>query len=112
MCTRYFFFQAEDGIRDLTVTGVQTCALPIFVDPSILAQATARRQVTSEFSDDLVIQLHHRKALLLHPYPQMCSRTQVCLCGPHTVAFCMKRFGEIVHVPTRWFGTESPQGVV
>src|SRR5256886_11618150 len=25
----YFFFQAEDGIRDLTVTGVQTCALPI-----------------------------------------------------------------------------------
>src|SRR2546430_11538918 len=28
----YFFFQAEDGIRDLTVTGVQTCALPIFAD--------------------------------------------------------------------------------
>src|SRR5438874_10007836 len=28
---RIFFFQAEDGIRDLYVTGVQTCALPIFV---------------------------------------------------------------------------------
>src|SRR2546430_4312000 len=28
-CGRCFFFQAEDGIRDLTVTGVQTCALPI-----------------------------------------------------------------------------------
>src|SRR5256886_12704440 len=27
--TIFFFFQAEDGIRDLTVTGVQTCALPI-----------------------------------------------------------------------------------
>src|SRR2546421_7346640 len=27
-----FFFQAEDGIRDLIVTGVQTCALPICVD--------------------------------------------------------------------------------
>src|SRR5216683_6069526 len=26
----FFFFQAEDGIRDLIVTGVQTCALPIF----------------------------------------------------------------------------------
>src|SRR2546421_1710385 len=26
-----FFFQAEDGIRDLIVTGVQTCALPIWV---------------------------------------------------------------------------------
>src|SRR2546430_2389535 len=29
MCFIFFFFQAEDGIRDLTVTGVQTCALPI-----------------------------------------------------------------------------------
>src|SRR2546430_6860572 len=28
-CSCFFFFQAEDGIRDLTVTGVQTCALPI-----------------------------------------------------------------------------------
>src|SRR5256886_5230246 len=27
----FFFFQAEDGIRDLTVTGVQTCALPILL---------------------------------------------------------------------------------
>src|SRR2546430_2981742 len=29
LCVVFFFFQAEDGIRDLTVTGVQTCALPI-----------------------------------------------------------------------------------
>src|SRR2546430_12037173 len=29
ICRSIFFFQAEDGIRDLTVTGVQTCALPI-----------------------------------------------------------------------------------
>src|SRR5204862_4520196 len=27
----FFFFQAEDGIRDLYVTGVQTCALPIWL---------------------------------------------------------------------------------
>src|SRR5207249_5874998 len=26
----FFFFQAEDGIRDRNVTGVQTCALPIY----------------------------------------------------------------------------------
>src|SRR2546427_12062279 len=32
----FFFFQAEDGIRDLTVTGVQTCALPIsFLAPKV-----------------------------------------------------------------------------
>src|SRR2546422_11715360 len=29
-CFFFFFFQAEDGIRDVAVTGVQTCALPIF----------------------------------------------------------------------------------
>src|SRR5690606_39664153 len=28
-CSVFFFFQAEDGIRDFHVTGVQTCALPI-----------------------------------------------------------------------------------
>src|SRR5216684_5081951 len=31
----FFFFQAEDGIRDVAVTGVQTCALPISLVPSI-----------------------------------------------------------------------------
>src|SRR5699024_11382745 len=30
-CLFFFFFQAEDGIRDRNVTGVQTCALPISV---------------------------------------------------------------------------------
>src|SRR5688500_19500919 len=30
LCLVVFFFQAEDGIRDYKVTGVQTCALPIF----------------------------------------------------------------------------------
>src|SRR3712207_9389395 len=28
----FFFFQAEDGIRDIGVTGVQTCALPIYCE--------------------------------------------------------------------------------
>src|SRR5256886_3471473 len=37
-----FFFQAEDGIRDLTVTGVQTCALPIW-DRACLPGRPARR---------------------------------------------------------------------
>src|SRR3989440_7869008 len=31
----FFFFQAEDGIRDLIVTGVQTCALPIQAEDGI-----------------------------------------------------------------------------
>src|SRR2546427_8008104 len=36
-----FFFQAEDGIRDLTVTGVQTCALPILQTRLPIASASA-----------------------------------------------------------------------
>src|SRR5690606_40860878 len=38
-CAFSFFFQAEDGIRDFHVTGVQTCALPI----SFTGAQTARR---------------------------------------------------------------------
>jgi len=34
----YFFFQAEDGIRDLIVTGVQTCALPIYNKETMFAK--------------------------------------------------------------------------
>src|SRR2546428_13126646 len=36
---RVFFFQAEDGIRDLIVTGVQTCALPIYMEAKEKAPA-------------------------------------------------------------------------
>src|SRR5207249_5699091 len=38
-----FFFQAEDGIRDRNVTGVQTCALPIFALGSLLGALTRMR---------------------------------------------------------------------
>src|SRR2546430_10979144 len=45
----FIFFQAEDGIRDLTVTGVQTCALPISSSPTkpwleFLAKVAAAEQ--------------------------------------------------------------------
>src|SRR5208282_6644239 len=45
----FFFFQAEDGIRDATVTGVQTCALPI----SVLTDAN---RIMREYMNDR--QLH------------------------------------------------------
>src|SRR5256884_5319714 len=34
----FFFFQAEDGIRDVAVTGVQTCALPILLPVTVVAR--------------------------------------------------------------------------
>src|SRR2546430_5019988 len=53
----FFFFQAEDGIRDLTVTGVQTCALPIssrmseVLSAIPLVQAFAREKYEEEQFD-------------------------------------------------------------
>src|SRR2546427_7413728 len=44
----FFFFQAEDGIRDLTVTGVQTCALPIY---KAVAAAAVKIEQTYTTSD-------------------------------------------------------------
>src|SRR6266576_4062509 len=50
----FFFFQAEDGIRDLYVTGVQTCALPILAavqDALGLAEAGIDAVPTDEAGD-------------------------------------------------------------
>src|SRR5204862_5275322 len=44
----FFFFQAEDGIRDLYVTGVQTCALPISI-PEVAA--VLRERIVCNFGN-------------------------------------------------------------
>src|SRR5207249_4309342 len=51
----FFFFQAEDGIRDRNVTGVQTCALPIFASRSdvILFGTASEGAVTRAISAEL-----------------------------------------------------------
>src|SRR2546430_7438871 len=49
----FFFFQAEDGIRDLTVTGVQTCALPI--SPSGTASDAGKEAEVAEADDALLL---------------------------------------------------------
>src|SRR6267143_4941812 len=60
----FFFFQAEDGIRDGTVTGVQTCALPILADGLVhagervgvpgLMRPTGSRNVLDKFANAIV----------------------------------------------------------
>ena len=59
-----FFFQAEDGIRDYDVTGVQTCALPIFSVVETDVETTARATGSSEV---VVVEL-------LSPQPTISSR--------------------------------------
>src|SRR5690606_40934855 len=43
----YFFFQAEDGIRDFHVTGVQTCALPILPAFRIATGSSSNRMTNA-----------------------------------------------------------------
>src|SRR2546422_7673661 len=63
----FFFFQAEDGIRDVAVTGVQTCALPISwhvtIAPSWFDPSTAPPQITPF---GILYALHDA---LVRPYP-------------------------------------------
>src|SRR5699024_11828233 len=49
----YFFFQAEDGIRDRNVTGVQTCALPIL---------DRYQRQSKEFKQSIALELIHGKS--------------------------------------------------
>src|SRR5690606_41160226 len=50
----FFFFQAEDGIRDFHVTGVQTCALPIWGDgDEALERVAALGEAVGELEGDL-----------------------------------------------------------
>src|SRR5207244_7616668 len=53
-----FFFQAEDGIRDDLVTGVQTCALPIFIR---ISRKVLSRRDTNECSATLSHTMQGRK---------------------------------------------------
>src|SRR5207245_8251132 len=58
--SRSFFFQAEDGIRDATVTGVQTCALPIsdFLVGRLQAVFLSREDVTGH--EERIVELYQR----------------------------------------------------
>src|SRR5690606_25897877 len=89
----YFFFQAEDGIRDFHVTGVQTCALPI-----------------SQWSERLLAHLYRH-------FPQTRAHVDFHeLSTPlSTQYFCRYQQGEIYglnHTPqrfqTRWLGPRTP----
>src|SRR5437763_13336821 len=51
----FFFFQAEDGIRDTSVTGVQTCALPIY--PKSFAAMRYTESKMTRFAQSLLSEL-------------------------------------------------------
>src|SRR5256886_5516827 len=77
----FFFFQAEDGIRDLTVTGVQTCALPISINlgqlsgvqTSTTPLAAIKLAPTGGYIFDKPITLDTGTVVLVRSRPALCS---------------------------------------
>src|SRR5712664_4276400 len=65
----FFFFQAEDGIRDLIVTGVQTCALPIFdvSGPGVAAPGAPEAGPGGRGRDDHAARVRCSSVAGLHP---------------------------------------------
>src|SRR5258708_24357025 len=70
-----FFFQAEDGIRDDLVTGVQTCALPIWRSPQSPVGAVRRIALHSPWQHEVI----DRKSTRLNSSHQIISYAVFCL---------------------------------
>src|SRR5437763_10789591 len=92
----FFFFQAEDGIRDTSVTGVQTCALPIFGETALHVliahgqrrqppRLVARRSLTDAdcAGDDPEVERGHLAERWLDEYVRSEERRvgKECRCG-------------------------------
>src|SRR5207237_7882939 len=78
----FFFFQAEDGIRDSSVTGVQTCALPISDEYGLgrgvdAAQGRTHRRLRARAGDDRGACGPSRIARPLRPEPRRSEERRV-----------------------------------
>src|SRR5437868_11814471 len=99
----FFFFQAEDGIRDRNVTGVQTCALPILVstgprlliadEPTSALDVAVSMQVLAVL--DAMIARHGTGLMFIsHDLPlvmSFCDRVAVMYAGQIGRASCRER---------------------
>src|SRR2546429_3729630 len=92
----FFFFQAEDGIRDVAVTGVQTCALPISAPPVFPHEmgtnalsgppgAVARLARSEEHTSELQSRLHLVCRLLLEKKNQRRDAAELGVHADHEV---------------------------
>src|SRR5256885_7829392 len=80
----FFFFQAEDGIRDYKVTGVQTCALPISAQD--VARLVGRDRLFELDVDRLAMADEHR-----HPQDRKSTRLNSSHLVISYAVFCLKK---------------------
>src|SRR5438034_10289116 len=90
--TYFFFFQAEDGIRDHCVTGVQTCALPICLMRAAVRASTSSRSSEAFTSSPISARVESTSAEI--------SRSEERRVGKECRSWCVvdqyiKRFNEI-----------------
>src|SRR5215469_9969095 len=107
-CVFFFFFQAEDGIRDLYVTGVQTCALPIYVPyrggaPAVADTVAGQTQL---FFTAGTQSLAHVKAGALRLLAVTEARRSPLLPDVPTVAETLPGYEMAV-----WYGAFGPAGL-
>src|SRR5256886_2672059 len=93
----FFFFQAEDGIRDLTVTGVQTCALSNFISrpPQSSARSAAR---IADSSSTNAVSFSSARATKRFPSPRCASGIQM-----------NKKIGVSQQILTDWQTQDTPR---
>src|SRR2546427_3135150 len=119
----FFFLKAEDGIRDLTVTGVQTCALPISVaDPLPLTMATTPASIalpgvalpptrTRPWYLDVWVQMLRRKPLgsagAVIVVVMLAAAVLADVIVPYGYAQTSLRGRFIVMDPAHWLGTNA-----
>src|SRR5690554_7098543 len=109
----FFFFQAEDGIRDADVTGVQTCALPIFelLNELIIPAGVNRTEILLLDKQgngvkplEKVIPLMRVGFKLLQGFPNQPDRKSTRLNSSHVrisyAVFCLKKKILAASVPT------------
>src|SRR2546430_12730987 len=97
----FVFFQAEDGIRDLTVTGVQTCALPIC--------ATSLDGAVAPHYAHLERAYHFPKWETRTDVPDWLRRTElvVTLHGMHFTGYIFNDYTRMLDI-LRWIATQLP----
>src|SRR3989440_1767766 len=76
----FFFFQAEDGIRDLIVTGVQTCALPI--SPWVVRRPQLQAREHFDLGGRVAVATAHEGFNANLHWEQQGVRSQLTLAGP------------------------------